>query len=280
MAHPHAQLSRANPRRPRCAGDRDTESRAHPRPVPSPRAYRRRGAQRPSRGRSSPCASASRGRSVAVAIVATLAVDGHGSSRIAAEHRIDRAVGALLAGIPQQGSTLGKRSAPITLEVFNNLEGPRLALVRSSTTCPDHRGLRAYGSSPASVPLLARPTPSGRRSSSNSRPPRSPRRAEQLWNSSTSSTSRASTEQLRHGKLLDNIAHQVPAEPGPVARRPTKRPPRNSSVAEDHAARASGSTSPPRFASAQPAAGDRKTSWAGTRSGSWAEALDRSHRSL
>jgi protein-disulfide isomerase len=65
------------------------------------------------------------GALVAVAIVATLAVDGHGSSHVAAdEHRIDRAVVALLAGIPQHGSTLGKRTAPIMLEVFNDLEDP------------------------------------------------------------------------------------------------------------------------------------------------------------
>jgi hypothetical protein len=36
--------------------------------------------------------------------------------------RIDREVGALLAGIPQQGQTLGAPTAPVTLQLFAELE--------------------------------------------------------------------------------------------------------------------------------------------------------------
>jgi hypothetical protein len=44
--------------------------------------------------------------------------------RTAADRRIDRMVGALFAGIPQEGVDLGRSTAPITLEVFIDLEDP------------------------------------------------------------------------------------------------------------------------------------------------------------
>lgn len=48
----------------------------------------------------------------------------HASSQAALERGIDREVGTLLAGIPQQGDTLGKRTAPLTLEVYSDLKDP------------------------------------------------------------------------------------------------------------------------------------------------------------
>ncbi len=61
---------------------------------------------------------------VAAAILATLGLADHTSSKAASEHRIGHEVDAFLAGIPQQGNTLGKRTAPVTLEVFADLEDP------------------------------------------------------------------------------------------------------------------------------------------------------------
>jgi hypothetical protein len=48
----------------------------------------------------------------------------HASSQAALERSTDREVGTLLAGIPQQGDTLGKRNAPFTLEVYSDLKDP------------------------------------------------------------------------------------------------------------------------------------------------------------
>lgn len=46
-----------------------------------------------------------------------------GTSRAAPnKSRIDRTVGALLAGIPQQGDTLGQPTAPVTLQFYGDLE--------------------------------------------------------------------------------------------------------------------------------------------------------------
>jgi hypothetical protein len=57
---------------------------------------------------------------LAVAVVlGTVLVAGAHSSR---DGRIDRKVGALLAGIPQQGQTLGAPTAPVTLQLFAELE--------------------------------------------------------------------------------------------------------------------------------------------------------------
>jgi Thioredoxin len=58
---------------------------------------------------------------LAVAVLGVALVAGANSSP---DGRIDREVGALLAGIPQQGQTLGARSAPVTLQVFAELEDP------------------------------------------------------------------------------------------------------------------------------------------------------------
>jgi hypothetical protein len=64
-------------------------------------------------------------RAVSTVIVITIAV--LGAALVAGAHsnqdgRIDRDVGALLAGIPQEGQTLGAPSAPVTLQLFAELE--------------------------------------------------------------------------------------------------------------------------------------------------------------
>jgi hypothetical protein len=70
-----------------------------------------------------------------VAIVTLLAAGGtalvlrnHSSNRaaaLAARHaQVDRTVNSLLAGIPQEGLDLGKRTAPFTVEIFLDLEDP------------------------------------------------------------------------------------------------------------------------------------------------------------
>jgi Thioredoxin len=61
---------------------------------------------------------------LAAAIPAALTMVDRTSSSAAVDRRIDREVGALLAGIPQNGSTLGSRTAPVTMEVFVDLEDP------------------------------------------------------------------------------------------------------------------------------------------------------------
>lgn len=60
----------------------------------------------------------------AAAIVAAIALLAHTNTQAAAESRIDREVGTLLAGIPQRASTLGSPTAPITLQVFLDLKDP------------------------------------------------------------------------------------------------------------------------------------------------------------
>jgi hypothetical protein len=70
----------------------------------------------------------SRGGLVAVAValagvlVATAVSDVAGSSGQPSSARVDREVSALFSGVPQSGNTLGQASAPITLEVFGDLE--------------------------------------------------------------------------------------------------------------------------------------------------------------
>jgi hypothetical protein len=49
---------------------------------------------------------------------------GYPNSQALSERRADHEVSALLAGIPQHASTLGKRTAPVTLEVFIDLKDP------------------------------------------------------------------------------------------------------------------------------------------------------------
>lgn len=56
---------------------------------------------------------------IAIAALATVVVAGTNSSP---DHRIDREVRALLAGIPQEGQTLGSPTAPATLQLFAELE--------------------------------------------------------------------------------------------------------------------------------------------------------------
>jgi hypothetical protein len=48
----------------------------------------------------------------------------HASSQAALERSIDHKVSAQLTGIPQEGTTLGRRTAPVTMEVFVDLEDP------------------------------------------------------------------------------------------------------------------------------------------------------------
>jgi Thioredoxin len=69
-----------------------------------------------------------------LAVIATaLVVDGHTGGQAAAgdrpirratENEVDRTVSALFAGIPQAGTTLGRRTAHTTMEVFVDLEDP------------------------------------------------------------------------------------------------------------------------------------------------------------
>lgn len=56
---------------------------------------------------------------LAVAVLGVVMVAGANSSR---DGRIDRTVGVLLAGIPQEGQTLGTSTAPVTLQLFAELE--------------------------------------------------------------------------------------------------------------------------------------------------------------
>ncbi len=56
------------------------------------------------------------------AVLGTVLLGSPNSSSAEQNGRIDREVGTLLAGIPQQGRTLGASSAPVTLQVFADLE--------------------------------------------------------------------------------------------------------------------------------------------------------------
>jgi hypothetical protein len=56
---------------------------------------------------------------LATAVIGTVLVTSANSSQ---DSRWDREVHALLAGIPQQGQTLGARTAPVTLQVYAELE--------------------------------------------------------------------------------------------------------------------------------------------------------------
>jgi protein-disulfide isomerase len=62
------------------------------------------------------------GTLIVTAIVATILLVSPNNSRAGEDTRIDREVGALLAGIPQEGRTLGYHLAPVTLQVFADLE--------------------------------------------------------------------------------------------------------------------------------------------------------------
>ncbi len=57
-------------------------------------------------------------------ILAALVVSRHVGGQAATQNRVNRTVGALFAGIPQEGAILGKRTAPVTMEVFIDLEDP------------------------------------------------------------------------------------------------------------------------------------------------------------
>jgi Thioredoxin len=59
------------------------------------------------------------GALVAVAVLGGVMLAGANSSR---DGRVDREVRALLAGIPQEGQTLGAPTAPVTLQLFAELE--------------------------------------------------------------------------------------------------------------------------------------------------------------
>jgi len=58
----------------------------------------------------------------ATAAITTLVLAAHSNSRGALDRRTGREVSALLAGIPQQGNTLGRPTAPVTLQFFGDLE--------------------------------------------------------------------------------------------------------------------------------------------------------------
>lgn len=59
---------------------------------------------------------------ILAAVVLTVLLVGSKSRSAEREARIDRKVSTLLAGIPQEGRTLGLPSAPVTLQVFADLE--------------------------------------------------------------------------------------------------------------------------------------------------------------
>lgn len=59
---------------------------------------------------------------VAGVMVATGVSDVAGSSAQPSSARVEKEVSALLSGIPQSGDTLGQPSAPITLQIFGDLE--------------------------------------------------------------------------------------------------------------------------------------------------------------
>jgi protein-disulfide isomerase len=60
----------------------------------------------------------------AASILVVSVVDHHAGARAVLERRTGPAVNALLAGIPQQGSELGRPNAPVTLEVYADLKDP------------------------------------------------------------------------------------------------------------------------------------------------------------
>jgi protein-disulfide isomerase len=60
---------------------------------------------------------------IAGILVAT-AIVGFGAGGSPSQKQIDQEVTALLAGIPQQGTTLGSQDAPVTLQMFADLECP------------------------------------------------------------------------------------------------------------------------------------------------------------
>jgi hypothetical protein len=59
---------------------------------------------------------------VLVVVAGTVLLTRASGSPAGQDSRIDREVGALLAGIPQEERTLGTRTAPVTLQVFADLE--------------------------------------------------------------------------------------------------------------------------------------------------------------
>jgi protein-disulfide isomerase len=60
---------------------------------------------------------------IAAILIAT-AILGFGAGGSPSQKQIDQEVTALLAGIPQQGTTLGSQDAPVTLRMFADLECP------------------------------------------------------------------------------------------------------------------------------------------------------------
>jgi hypothetical protein len=93
--------------------------RSMPRALADPRAAQ--AAERSGRAKSNALwfGAALAGILVALAVLGTIVVAVANSSR---DGRVHREVGALLAGIPQEGQTLGARTAPVTLQLFAELE--------------------------------------------------------------------------------------------------------------------------------------------------------------
>lgn len=85
-------------------------------------AERTRTSRRKSVIRIGPVALAAAAVAVAGVLLATGVSDVAGSSGQPSSARVDKEVSALLNGIPQSGDTLGQASAPITLQVFGDLE--------------------------------------------------------------------------------------------------------------------------------------------------------------
>lgn len=82
------------------------------------------------------CTARPRRLAISIALVAAIAIllstgaweigAGHGISRPLLSHPVSEEVSALLANVPQRNSTLGLPTAPITLQVFADLECPEV----------------------------------------------------------------------------------------------------------------------------------------------------------
>jgi hypothetical protein len=94
--------------------------RSMPRALADPRAARAAKRSGPAKSNALRFRAALTGTVLTIAVLGTVLVAGASSTR--RDSRIDRAVGALLAGIPQERQTLGARTAPVTLQVFAELE--------------------------------------------------------------------------------------------------------------------------------------------------------------
>ncbi len=147
---------------------------------------------------------------LAVAVLGTIVVAGAHSSE---EGRINHEVGALLAGIPQEGQTLGAPTAPVTLQLFAELEDyssgswfrvllPAIIreFVRTNRLKIEYRAFKTNTiSSETFVKQQAAALAAGAQ--------------DKLWNYIYAFSYEQGKERTPYAteSFLDNIAHQVPA---------------------------------------------------------------------